>query len=194
MCRRLDKCDERRRQIRLNLGCGSNVLPDYINVDKNPVSDEVVEEDIVAYLVHTKDFSVDEILLQDVLEHFPHGWTADDKGDLFHTDVHPTALEVLSLVNSRLVRGGIVRIRVPDFGWLIDRWYEWKHKKKGRDENLDFKRLIWMMFGDITDLVLDTHKSMWTQVQLCGLLKALGFEDIEVTESLPNIEVKATRV
>lgn len=176
------------------MGCGNNILPDHINVDKNPSDPTVVEEDIVTYLMHTKDFSVDEILLQDVLEHFPHGWTTDDKDELVHTDIHPTALEVLSLVNSRLVRGGVVKIRVPDFGWLIDRWYEWKHKKEGRDENLDFKRLTWMTFGDVKDILLDTHKSVWTHVQLCGLLNALGFEDIEVEECPPNIEVKATRV
>ena len=179
--------------MKLNLGCGSNVLEGYVNVDLIG-GEGIVEEDLVEFLLHTKPESVDEILLQDVLEHLPHGWVEDEDQDLVHTDVNPTAIEVLNLVLSRLVSRGIVHVRVPDFGWLIDRWYEWRHNKPERDTNLDFKRLTWMTFGEVKDMLPDTHKSAWTAEQMKYILTVIGFSNVQVASVPPNLEIQARKV
>ena len=54
--------------MKLNLGCGYNKVPGFVNVDSNPLC----EPDLIADLESTlpwEDNSVDEILLNHVLEH-----------------------------------------------------------------------------------------------------------------------------
>jgi len=55
--------------MRLNLGCGNNKLPGWINVDRSPACqpDEVVDLELCPW--PWPDGSVDEILLNHVLEH-----------------------------------------------------------------------------------------------------------------------------
>jgi predicted SAM-dependent methyltransferase len=55
------------KKIKLNLGCGSNALPDYINVDK--YGEPEYKFDLETFPWPWKTDSVDEIILNHVLEH-----------------------------------------------------------------------------------------------------------------------------
>jgi SAM-dependent methyltransferase len=83
--------------LRLNLGCGSDIRPGYINVDRVPHSgvDLVHDLDVVPY--PWTENSVCEVLMRHSLEHV-HDVTA-----------------VMNELWRILVPGGIVRIIVPHF-------------------------------------------------------------------------------
>lgn len=66
--------------LKLNLGCGKRILPDYVNIDNNPFLHKVSQGPIcegssrvmdVRNLMYA-DESVDEILAEFVLEHIPY--------------------------------------------------------------------------------------------------------------------------
>lgn len=54
---------------KVNLGCGSEVLHGYTNLDINPSRDDVIECDFENSKLPFKDNSVDELRAIDVLEH-----------------------------------------------------------------------------------------------------------------------------
>ncbi len=61
--------------MRLNLGCGSDIRPGYVNVDfrQLPGVDRIV--DLSVFPWPFEDESADEILMLDFLEHFPYSQT-----------------------------------------------------------------------------------------------------------------------
>lgn len=61
--------------MRLNLGCGGDIRPGYVNVDFRQLTgvDQVV--DLSVFPWPYQDSSVDEILMLDFLEHFPYRQT-----------------------------------------------------------------------------------------------------------------------
>lgn len=54
---------------KINLGCGKDILPDWINYDVFPLSEEVIKLDMERDDIPLPDNSVDEIKAKDVLEH-----------------------------------------------------------------------------------------------------------------------------
>lgn len=83
--------------MKLNLGCGDDVKPGYVNVDRRE-RDGVVVADLSKFPWPFADGSATEILLYDFLEHFPYRSTA----------------VILSEVWRVLALGGHVEIQVPD--------------------------------------------------------------------------------
>ena len=55
--------------IKLNLGCGSKILPGYTNIDKFATYNPDIVHDLEKFPYPFKDNSVNEILLSHVLEH-----------------------------------------------------------------------------------------------------------------------------
>jgi ubiquinone/menaquinone biosynthesis C-methylase UbiE len=55
--------------IKLNLGCGYDILDGYINVDKFPVNSSVINHDLESLPYPWEDNSVTEIVMRHVLEH-----------------------------------------------------------------------------------------------------------------------------
>ncbi len=82
--------------VRLNLGCGNNLLPGYVNIDRK-TGDEVYP------LADYADNSVDEILASHILEHFSH------RGEVG---------KVLAEWHRVLKPDGTIKIAVPNFEWI----------------------------------------------------------------------------
>lgn len=57
--------------MKLNLGCGNDVRPGYVNVDFRKTHHSVTVVDLSAFPWPFDDGSADEILMLDFLEHFP---------------------------------------------------------------------------------------------------------------------------
>lgn len=90
------KTAEAPKPIRLNLGCGKHVLPDYVNIDKD-----------VCPLPYESG-SVDEIRASHLIEHF------DPR----------RALVVLDEWMRVLKPGGVLKLAVPDMDWITEHWAE----------------------------------------------------------------------
>lgn len=65
--------------LKLNLGCGNNLLDGYVNIDKYDTAADVMAD--VCYLPYENN-SVEEIVAYQVIEHLPYWITA---GDLPHS-------------------------------------------------------------------------------------------------------------
>ena len=55
--------------MNLNLGCGSKIYDDYVNVDKFDLYDIDIQHDLEKFPYPFDDNSVEEIILSHVLEH-----------------------------------------------------------------------------------------------------------------------------
>ena len=85
--------------MRLNLGCGSDVRPGYVNVDKVTLTNEIVRVDLSEIPWPWKSGEVEEILMLDFLEHFPYRQT-----------------DIILQEAWRVLRvGGTIEVQVPDF-------------------------------------------------------------------------------
>lgn len=133
---------------KLNLGCGGDKRSGYVNVD----IDENVEPDLVADIgdLPYDDNSVDEIILQDVLEH-----TADP-------------LKWLNECYRVLKSGGDIYVRVPDFEKIIDPDFI---------NSTPFYRTENRLLGGRDDKY-DQHKCLFTKQILKKRLETAGFVDI----------------
>lgn len=58
--------------MRLNLGCGNDIRPDYANVDFRRTHASVMQVDLSVFPWPFEDESAEEILMLDCLEHFPY--------------------------------------------------------------------------------------------------------------------------
>ena len=82
--------------MKLNIGCGSKILKDWINIDKFPIDDRVVYGDLNEK-IGLPDACADEILLDNVIE---------------HVDAVETVMEEMF----RLLKvGGVLRIYTPHY-------------------------------------------------------------------------------
>jgi predicted SAM-dependent methyltransferase len=85
-------------KLKLNLGCGPDIRQGYVNVDLEPAS-QVLGVDLSQFPWPWEDDSTDEILMLDLLEHFPYRQT---------DSILNEAWRVLKV-------GGHIDIQVPDF-------------------------------------------------------------------------------
>lgn len=85
--------------LKLNLGCGARLLPDYINVDKYGQPD--VQFDLETFPWPWADNSVIEIQLIHVLEHLGH--------------YPPTYLQIMQEIYRICQNGAKIYIKVPHF-------------------------------------------------------------------------------
>lgn len=155
------------KSVRLNLGCGSDVRPGYVNVDKFLCAPGVVIADL-PNLPFLSDYA-DEVLLSHVLEHFGYA----DGEDLCR--------EILRVLKPK----GVATIEVPDIQWCLAQFLGAPEPNWHTDPKNDyttghrwglFAQAIW---GDQHDDGL-YHKWGYTAQRLVALLNHVGFAEINL--------------
>ena len=177
--------------MKLNLGCGNDIREGYVNVDV--LEDEgVIKSDIIDYLVDQPANVAEEVVLKDVVEHFPHG-LVEENGEIVHSDVQPGVFELLHLVKKVLMPNGTLYIRVPNFRWVVEKWIIWMRDGDKADEQMNFSRVNWTLCGEIRHSLKDGHHSLWTKEAMANVLKSVGFKVLSIKQCDPNFEVIATK-
>jgi len=133
--------------VKLNLGAGGTELPGHIVIDRN-MGQEV-------YPLEYENGSVDEIYASHILEHFGHGQVFD----------------VLKHWVSKLKTGGLIRIAVPDYHLISERYLQ------GERFNVNG----YMMGGQVDEN--DYHKSLFDHKTLTQLMEQAGLKDISEWKS-----------
>lgn len=147
--------------MKLNLGCGKDILEGWVNIDRYPSDQKVIQGDI-----RSLDFpksTVETIRAIDVLEHVPRA----------------EVLETLKHWNQILVNGGTVEIRCPDVRkqceLLLDGTWStatWAH----------------MVFGG-QDAIGNFHMAGFDQELLSELARMAGFSEIKTVTEHDDVPV-----
>ena len=140
--------------VRLNIGCGDDIRPGYLNIDRFAQGAGIRMD---ASRLAFADRSVDEIFSSHMLEH------------LSKYEVP----ELLGEWNRVLKPGGKVEIIVPDLPWCMRQWLRLP----------DSARWDWALdtiYG-LQDSPGEFHKTGFSAERLHHLLKEAGFGAIEVT-------------
>lgn len=153
--------------IRLNLGCGSDIRPGFVNVDKFPANNEVTQADFPK--LPFKDGYADEIVLSHVLEHFGY---AD-------------GVTLLSEIFRVLKVGGTAYIEVPDIAWCCAQFLGAPEPNGWTDPCMDYntshKWGLWAqaLWGDQHNDGL-FHKWGYTAHRLLHTLGHVGFREANI--------------
>jgi len=153
-----EQFDHQRFPRRLNLGCGFDLRPGYLNVDFQPFH----KPDLVAD-VGKLDFLpagyYEEILAQDVLEHLPRTSTR----------------KILAHWNRLLAVGGLLHIRAPNALSILRQLADGKNQSVARQEES-----IQMLFGTQA-YSGDFHFTSFTDLLLRHYLQVTGFDVLSIT-------------
>lgn len=154
---------------KLNLGCGTELIPGFINLDIRPLSGVDIVCD--ARKLDFEDNYFDEILANDLLEHFPRMDT----------------LSILTEWNRVLKSGGKFILRVPDLDKIFFSY----------DIGLiPSEEAIRRIFGN-QDYLENFHKTIFTESALKLLLEKADFDVIQVINFIArestNIIVEAIK-
>lgn len=155
--------------IKLNLGCGHDIRKGYQNVDLRGWKN-TVQEDMSNYLLELDSESVTEVLMYNSLECLPHG-VEKNEFCLFHTDIMPTALEILHQLKRVLTTNGVVRLKVRNAGKVLEKHAEYS-----------MKELNYYLLGSFKGSIHDGFHSLWTPVTLTELAQEIGFKVERVEE------------
>jgi len=115
-------------EIKLNLGCGGDIKPGYVNIDIRvlPGVDYIADVRKLGY----PDGSVDEIIAKDLLEHFPF----------------PQAQDILKEWARVLKKGGRIYIQCPDLRRIAER-YLGINLTPPMGHKLDCRMVNWLLMG-----------------------------------------------
>ena len=144
--------DPARSPDRLNLGCGWDHRPGYLNVDLHAFHNPDLVAD-VTHLDMLADEAFEEIIAQDVLEHLPRTST----------------VTVLCEWNRLLRPGGSIHLRVPNVVGLAALLTASENQSIERQE-----LLIQCLFGTQA-YTEDTHFTTFTEMVLRHYLDCAGF-------------------
>lgn len=152
------KANESAGPVRLNLGCGVDIRPGWINVDLWVKADEVVPDNIVA-LGEFEPASADEILASHSLEHLSQ----------------EEALQALRRWYEVLKSGGLLTVVVPDVIFNLRLFLEFWERNDPR--TWDFRaKTIWgnQNHGG------EYHRWGYDEAQLRQAFEQTGFVDVKV--------------
>lgn len=97
--------------MKLNIGCGRDIRPDFVNVDIVDLGGNIVH-DLTVFPWPFADDSADEILAIDIIEHIPRG---------------PMLVNAINEIIRILKVGGVGRIQVPDANFAHPAWTDPTH-------------------------------------------------------------------
>ena len=143
-------------KIKLNLGCGKNNIPGFINIDLDNLS-HVHHVSDIRKLDFIEDQTVDLIYCSHSLEYF-------DRDEVKN---------VLINWKSKLKKGGILRLAVPDFEAICKVYLKYK--------DLDHRGILgplygrWPLASDKDEIFY--HKSTYDFESLKKIIMNLGFSD-----------------
>jgi hypothetical protein len=139
--------------LRVNLGSGTLVMADYVNVDARSLPGV----DLVADVVEPgfPEGSIDELYAAHLLEHFPD--------EQLRRQVLPSWLAMLK-------PGGLLRVVVPDSESML---------RRHAAGTFSFEDLRLMTYGG-QEYQGDYHFTMFTPVSLAALLESVGFDGVTV--------------
>ncbi|NES05838.1 MAG: methyltransferase domain-containing protein [Okeania sp. SIO2F4] len=137
--------------INLHVGCGHINHPKFINID-GLLAPHIHYIRPIDSLAPFKDSSVDLIYGSHCLEHFSHRIVSQVLNEWFRV----------------LKKGGILRISVPDFDFLID-----KYRASGNDIN----KIISPLMGG-KNYKFNFHMTVFNQSNLELLIKKTGFKEV----------------
>lgn len=161
---------QKRRPKRMNVGCGRDLKPGWLNVDARPLepdSDSFLCCELLLINRYIEDSSVEELLAQDILEHF--SWR--------HLD---TLLQRLVVT---LAPGGTLTVQSPDFDSIIDAY------RSGELSHSAAQRLI---YGDQT-YPQNVHRNIWGLRVAEERLRAAGLTVQSVERVGYNVLARGTR-
>jgi len=162
--------------VKLNLGCGLDKRPDYLNVDcRRGVKPDLVTDLESLYLRMFVDSSVEEILAKDFLEHLSWRVVEDFLRDCY-----------------RVLRGGgKIFIQTPDLEAIAKRVIFDPNYRSG--ELYGWKAISFWVYGSL-DYPENLHKCGFTIPTLRSLLESVGFKVYEIkNDGGSNIVVEACK-
>ncbi len=137
-------------KVYVNLGCGVNTGPEFINVDAVPQQKTHFIADIQRLFMFP-DNSVDLIYASHVIEHIPRNHLERTIREWFRA----------------LKPGGVLRFGVPDFDALIE-----MYRRSGNDT----ESIVNQLLGQ--DGEYDDHHTIWNSAYAKNLLERIGFRNV----------------
>jgi predicted SAM-dependent methyltransferase len=156
--------------VKLNLGCGSDLRPGWLNVDcrrLHPEGPEFLCCDLLALDGHVEDGSADRIVARDVLDGIP--WREVDA--------------VLAMLGKKLRPGGVLTMRVLD-GEQGARAFA-----AGTLGHHEAQRLL---YGD-QGYPEDTRRSLWSAAEISRRLEMIGLKMERLEQRRMRLVARATR-
>ena len=144
--------------IKLNLGCGDKLYPDYTNIDQR-AREGVVNGD-VSNLSDFAQESVDHILADDIFEHFPL-----DK-------IGPLIREWRRVLKEE----GTIQIKTPNVCNIFERYY-----KKAVSGKITWKRLSQVLYGG-QNYPGNFHYVCFSPQWITKILQDNGFADVTIED------------
>lgn len=157
--------------MKLNLGSGSKKIDGYLSVDFRQLDNVDIVDDIATLSTIEYD-SVDEILAEHVIEHFP---------------AHQIKYVVLEWWR-RLKVGGRIVVTTPNLLWMVANLYnsylnifEPKTEKVKFENQQARKILLNFLYGG-QEYIGNYHYNLFDVDGLCNLLSHIGFKNFQVSE------------
>jgi predicted SAM-dependent methyltransferase len=162
--------------VRLHIGCGTNMLPGWINIDRVARLPGVATE-LDATALPYPDGAVEAVLAEHVFEHFSFAEEA-----------------LVWREMARVLRpGGTLTLEVPDFEWVCatflaanDDWREF-YVVGATDHYAGCGRALDQRWGILQTMFFGNqngdgqfHRSAYTEAKLRAIAGALGFQSIAV--------------
>ncbi|HOW34950.1 MAG TPA: methyltransferase domain-containing protein [Candidatus Omnitrophota bacterium] len=157
--------------IRLHLGCGLNKISGWVNIDSVSNCQPDLVHDLSKPLPYA-DLSVDEILAEDLLEHF-------DKYMRFL--VFGEWARVLKV-------SGRMTVQVPNFEKILFRYF-----KFGFDNFVDFIFGENMLRSEVYIGHFGNHKWGYSQKSLCEFVRHFGMEPVSIKKEGLNLRLVAEK-